>query len=261
MFKQLAESFKSGTVTLTIQMEAESMAVMVTFKGINAPPKVLKGSPEEIEASFFTDLQKPLEIVSNHNDYLAQLEKEIAAQAAEKAKEAKVKEEDKKKVEAAKATQTSLLDAAPVEAPKPKTFPEKVAEKANEALNKPADATAAPVFEMPFVPDNTPLHGLSVQEVDQVLLELNADKTLGPWNVAPAGWAIVQRIKSCNEEQAREMFNAAEILSKYNVPQEEPEQNHAANVEALKAAIETPVIPAPAAPIVPPTVPGGFFTL
>ena len=222
MFKQISEQFKKGSMTLTVQVEEDSMAVMINFKGIDLAPKVLRGSPEEIDNNFMKVMTQPMNLVSNYNEqeYLVNLQKELEAKSKKlesenKEAEKKKKEETKKKVDEAKAAQTTLLDAVP-EAPK--------------KVEKPAPA---PVVKKETKEDFK-TKPLTEDEINLLKTHLEAD-TPDPWEAYEFCSKIIAQIRGIKPEEAIDLVNASSVVVEYNKPKEDP---HEKNVKALKKAME-----------------------
>jgi PRTRC genetic system protein E len=251
LFQELAERFKTGTVNIAVQMDKGTMAVMVTFKGIECAPRVLKGTPEEIDKNFISDLTSVLVMASDINEHTVM--KELQAIREKQLAEEKKKENEEKKAEAEKKkeskkqaaeAQTSLLDAIPAVEEKVEEKPEPVVKKEPESTVESKDedevdfgdkGEANSSLSIPF--------RISAKDRATILERLHAEvKEI--WEVHPLGAKILVELKNCTQEEAEEAFRRSDIPMTYlkspivkEASDVDPveDQKHAKNVEAMKA--------------------------
>ena len=250
LFQELADRFKTGTVNIAVQMDKGTMAVMVTFKGIDCAPRVLKGSPSEIDDQFILSLESVLEIASEINEHnvLKELqairEKQLAADNKKEADAKKAEDEKKKEVKKqAQEAQTSLLDVpAPIEKkdidPVPESEP--VAEKEEET-----EEAEAVDFGDKGEKDSSLKIPFRISSKDRVIImnRLLAE-VKEVWDVHPLGTKVIIELKNCTQEEAEEAFRRSGIAMEYlklpkedNVSESVPseDEKHAKNVEAMKS--------------------------
>lgn len=210
LFQELASRLKTGTVNIAVQMENETMAVMVTFKGINASPRIIRGTAKEIDESFIDQLENDLVSVTKFNAVNESLDEEIDRMIAEKQKKTENKEStkvaaDKKKsdkVEAEK-NQISITDIPET----PAKLPIEPVKKVEEIKVVKEQTDNEKVIES-LLPDKLEMKlpfRLGAKDRTIILEELEL-KSLEVWDVMEIGANKIKELKSCTTEEADESF-------------------------------------------------------
>ena len=246
LFQELADRFKTGTVNISVQMDKGTMAVMVNFKGIDGiAPRILRGTPAEIDENFIDNLEGVLIKVSDFNANMEDLEKVILEKLEAKKKQAEEKVEAKVKVETkkadiakGKAAQTSLLDIPAGQTDK--EIHDELSEEKEDAFED-DDLISAPV--PPVKPAEKPVQktktvigtkkSLTAEQRKAILDALEAND-VEPWDVHPTGVRWVVDTLKVNAVEAEIIFAESGIAVEFNKPKPDI---HKKNVEAMKEAM------------------------
>ena len=235
MFQELADRFPNGTVQLAIQVKNGEMAVMVTFKNIEGiPPRVLKGSPKEIDDSFISELESEFKVVSKGMDRLEAIEKEIEELLKKKKENELLKEQAKKekeekekqkkatqeKEEKLKSAQVGLALDVTDEEDTPTEKPKARATKSKEKI--------------------TELTEDLKKEIKQAIIDSGAEV----WDQFDVAWKKLKALnKSLTDKEAQDLIHSSKVVIELENERKkelaENKQDHKKNVEAMKKDMDS----------------------
>lgn len=78
-FKQISELMGQSEVNITLKAKGPNMTVMVIHKssGVQVPPLVITGTPEDLDEGFFKEISKPVTRMSGLVSNVAEVEKAL----------------------------------------------------------------------------------------------------------------------------------------------------------------------------------------
>lgn len=244
MFKELGSRFKKGTINLSLTMNEGIMSVMVTFKDLPTDilPRVMRGTPEEIEGNFITNLEEPLASISAFNVKMAELDSVLKEQLKKKEKEVAVN--TKKDTPAKKDTKSNQIA---MDTSIKKDQPKKEESKKEETKTDNDLVPDLEIEEFDLDSNDSKEEAVSIatirmsKEHKEAVVKTAVDSNPFDWH--ESGVKEIMKIKSVDEASATAYYDSnlkAEVeelvKDKGFKDQEDP---HKANVEQMKKDANT----------------------